>query len=71
MKFITCTLGLTNDLIDGGQARAKLHLCKAKPNHVLKTALALGWLLVNQVYQGNYIKFLGNPRVQVRPHLKY
>ena len=61
MKFITCTLGLTNDLIDSGQARAKLHLCKAKPNHVLKTALALGWLLVNQVY----IKFLGNPRVQV------
>ena len=27
---LTCTLGITNDLIDGGQPRAKPHLCKAK-----------------------------------------
>ena len=32
-----CTLGLTNDLIDGGQPRAKPRLRKAKPDHVLKT----------------------------------
>ena len=37
------TLGLTKDLIDGGQPRAKPHLRKAKPNHVLKPFLALGW----------------------------
>ena len=33
---LMCTLGLTDDLIDGGQPRAKPHLHKAKPNHVLK-----------------------------------
>ena len=32
-----CTLGLTSDLNDGGQPRAKPHLPKAKPNHVLET----------------------------------
>ena len=35
-RSLTCTLGLTNNLIDGGQPRAKPHLRKAKPNHVLK-----------------------------------
>ena len=45
-----CTLGITNDLIDGGQLRAKPHLCKVKPNHILKAVLAPGWsLLVNPV----------------------
>ena len=29
-RGLTCTLGLTNDLIDGDQPRAKLHLRKAK-----------------------------------------
>ena len=42
-RGLTCTLGLTNDLIDGDQPRAKPHLRKVKPNHVLKTVLALGW----------------------------
>ena len=32
--IIIITLGLTNDLIDGSQPRAKPHLRKAKPNHV-------------------------------------
>ena len=50
-------LGLTNDLIDGGQPRAKLHLCKVKPNHILKAVLALGWSL------------LVNPVVHIRPCL--
>ena len=31
------TLGLTNDLIDSGQLRAKPHLRKVQANHVLKT----------------------------------
>ena len=35
-----CTLGLTNDLIDGGQPRAKPHLRKAKPNHVLRAVFS-------------------------------
>ena len=39
-RGLTCTLGLTNDLIDGGQPRAIPHLCKAKPNHVLKTVFS-------------------------------
>ena len=30
-----CALGLTNDLIDGGQLRAKPRLRKAKPKPVL------------------------------------
>ena len=29
-----CILWLTNDLIDGGQPRAKPHLGEVKPNHV-------------------------------------
>ena len=29
-------IGLTNDLIDGGQGRAKPHLHKVKSNQVLK-----------------------------------
>ena len=33
-RGLMCTLGLTNDLIDG---RAKPRLRKAKSNHVLKT----------------------------------
>ena len=51
----TCAPGLTNNLIDGGQPRAKPHLRKAKPNHVL----ALGW--------PPSIKSLVNPIVHVRP----
>ena len=36
-RGLTCTLGLTNDLIDSGQPRAKPHLRKTKLNHALKT----------------------------------
>ena len=36
-RGITCTLGITNALIDGSQPRFKPHLRKAKPNHVLNT----------------------------------
>ena len=39
-RGLTCTLGLTNDLIDGGQPRAKPLLRKVKPNHVLKTVFS-------------------------------
>ena len=39
-RGVTCTLRETNDLIDGGQPRAKPHLRKAKPNHVLKTVFS-------------------------------
>ena len=35
-RGLTCTFGLTNDLIDGGQPRAEPHLRKAKPNHVFQ-----------------------------------
>ena len=59
---VTCTLGLTNDLIDGDQPSAKPHLRKAKPNHVLKPFLALGW--------SPSINSLVNPRVHVRPRIK-
>ena len=38
-RGLTCTLEFTNDLIDGGQPRAKPHLRKAKPNHVLNKRL--------------------------------
>ena len=34
---LACTLGLTNDLIDGGQPRAEPHLCKVKLNRIFKT----------------------------------
>ena len=60
---LMCILGLTNNYQDGGQLRAKPHLHKAKPNHVLYTNLALGW--------PPSIKSLVNPRVHVRPRLKY
>ena len=40
IQGLTCTIGLTNDLIDGGQPRAKPHLRKAKPNHGLETAFS-------------------------------
>ena len=46
---LTCTLGLTNDLIDGGQPRAKPHLRKVKPNHVLKTIFSARLATVFQV----------------------
>ena len=55
-RGLTCTLGLTNNLIDGGQPRVK-PLCKAKPNLLL----AFGW--------PPSIKSLVNPRVHVRPRL--
>ena len=42
-RNLTCTLGLTNDLTDGGQLRAKPHLCEAKPDHVLNPFLVLEW----------------------------
>ena len=45
---LTCTLVLANDLIDGGQLRAKPHLCKVKPNHVLKPIFS-PWLAT--IYQ--------------------
>ena len=44
----TCALGLINNLIDGGQPRAKPRLRKVKPNHVLKTVFS-PWLAT--VYQ--------------------
>ena len=56
-RSLTCTVGLTNDLIDGGQLRAKPCLRKAKPNHV-----SLGW--------PPSIKSLVNPTVHVIPRLK-
>ena len=57
---LTCTLGLTNDLIDGGQPRAKTRLRKVKPNHGrLKLFLALGW--------PPSIKSWVNPRLCIRP----
>ena len=56
-RGLTCTLGLTNDLIDGGQPRAKPYLRKAKPNHVLRTVCSPWLATVYQEY--------------VRPRLKY
>ena len=46
---LTCTLGLTNNLMDGGQPRAKPHLRKVKPNHVLKTVFSPRLATVYQV----------------------
>ena len=57
-----CTLGLTNDLIDGGQSRAKPHLHKVKPDHFKKNVLALGW--------PPSTKTLVNPIVHIRPCLR-
>ena len=48
-RGLTCTLGLTNDLIDGGQLRAKPHLRKVKPNHVLKTVFGPRLATIYQV----------------------
>ena len=48
-RGLTCTLGLTNDLIDGGQLRAKPRLRKAKPNHVLETVFSPQLATVYQV----------------------
>ena len=39
-RGLTCTLVLTNDLIDGGQPRAKPRLRIAKPNYVLKSVFS-------------------------------
>ena len=61
-RGLACTLGFTNDLIDGGQPRAKPHLRKVKPNHVFKTILALGW--------PPSTTSLVNPRVHVTRRLK-
>ena len=58
-----CTLGLTNDLIDGGQLRAKPRVHKVKPDHVLKNLFSPQVATVYQVV--GY-----NPIVHVRPHLK-
>ena len=45
----TCTFGLTNDLIDGGQPRAKPQLRKAKLYHVLKPGCSPGLTTVYYV----------------------
>ena len=56
-------LGLTNDLINGGQPRAKHHLHKVKLNHVLKPVFSsVGWPLST--------KSLANLLVHIRPCLK-
>ena len=48
-RGLTCTLGLTNDLIDCDQPRAKLHLGKAKSNHVLKNVFIPRLFTIYQV----------------------
>ena len=52
-RSLTCTLGLSNDLIDAGQPRAKPGpICygyKVKPNHVSKTVLSPRLATVYQV----------------------
>ena len=48
-QSLTCPLGLTSGLIDGGQPRAKPHLRKVKPNHVLKTVFSPRLATVYQV----------------------
>ena len=40
---------VTNDLIDGGQQRAKPHLCKVKLNYVFKTIFSPRLATVYQV----------------------
>ena len=45
---LTCTLGLTKDLMDGDQPRAKPHLRKVKPNQVSNNVFS-PWLAT--VYQ--------------------
>ena len=61
-RGLTCTIRLANALIDGGQLRAKPHLCQVKPNHVLKNVFSLGWK--------PSIKLLANLIVHIRPRLK-
>ena len=51
---LTCTLGLTNDSIDGGQPRAKPHLRRAKPNHILKTVFET----IGPKFPGKFASFL-------------
>ena len=48
-RSLTYTLGLTNDLLDGGQPRTKPHLRKAKPNSALKTVFSPRLATVYQV----------------------
>ena len=48
-QSLTCTIGLANDLIDGGQPRAKPHLGKMKLNFVLKTVFSSRLATVYQV----------------------
>ena len=48
-RGLTCTLWLTNDLIDGGRPRAKPHLRQAKPNQDLQTAFSPQFATVYQV----------------------
>ena len=57
-RGLTCTLGLTNNLIDGGQPKAKPHLRKAKPNHVLKSVFS------------SQLKSLVNPIMHLKPRIK-
>ena len=38
-RGLTCTLGLTNDLIEGGQPRAKPRIRKAKSNQTIFSPL--------------------------------
>ena len=48
-RGLMCTLGLTNDLIDGGQLRAKPRLRKVKPKHILKPVFSPRLTTVYQV----------------------
>ena len=48
-RGLTCTLGLTNDLIDGRQPTAKPRLRKVKPNYLLKTVFIPRLATVYQV----------------------
>ena len=56
---LTSTLGLTNELIDGGQPRAKAGFKTRFDFALRRWGLALGW--------PPSIKSLLNPRVHVRP----
>ena len=62
-QVLTCTLGLTNDLIDGGQPRAKKHDLFPLYVGVRRQGLALGW-------PPSINKSLVNPRVYIRLLLK-
>ena len=53
-RGLTCTLGLTNDSIDGDQPRAKPHLRRAKPNHILKTVFKK----IGPKFPGKFASFL-------------